>query len=140
MEHIEKVCSLGHNLFLISICSIKILSILKVIAKRNFKNRKVRTPDKNPDKYNINATSWAKHSEPKSRRFITYRTFLSNSEQKSFLADLQKLKLYTKRLYRIKLLLIMSIAFLQKYRWKNLTRFGRRYDSKGFTETEEPVP
>ena len=33
MEHIEKICSLESKLFIISICSIRTLSILEVIAK-----------------------------------------------------------------------------------------------------------
>ena len=36
MEHIERVCSLESKLFLISICSIRILDILEVIAKTSF--------------------------------------------------------------------------------------------------------
>ena len=35
-EHIEKVCSLESKLLLISICSIRILNILDVIAKTSF--------------------------------------------------------------------------------------------------------
>ena len=36
MEHIEKICSLESELFLIAICSIRILNALEVIAKTSF--------------------------------------------------------------------------------------------------------
>ena len=36
MEHIEKVCSLESELFLITICSIRILDIFEVIVKTIF--------------------------------------------------------------------------------------------------------
>ena len=36
MEHIEKVCSLESELFLITICSIRILDIFEVIVKNDF--------------------------------------------------------------------------------------------------------
>ena len=35
MEHTDKICSLETELFLITICSIRILIILEVIAKTN---------------------------------------------------------------------------------------------------------
>ena len=36
MEHIDSICSLESELFFVSICSIRILYILKVIAKTSF--------------------------------------------------------------------------------------------------------
>ena len=46
MEHIETICSLEFKLFLSSICSIRILNILEVIAKTSFsKNAKCSTLD-----------------------------------------------------------------------------------------------
>ena len=37
MEHIEKVCSLGSKLFLVSICYVRILNIIEVTAKNGSK-------------------------------------------------------------------------------------------------------
>ena len=51
MEHIEMVCSLESKLYLITICSVRILNNLEVIAKkRDFrKNRKMRNPGLCPE-------------------------------------------------------------------------------------------
>ena len=44
-EYMKKICSLGSKQHLTTICSIRILNILEVIAKtRFFKNRKVLDP------------------------------------------------------------------------------------------------
>ena len=58
MEHIETIWSLEPQLFLVYICSIRILNTLEVIAKtRFFKNRRVLNPGSRSRSKSLNRAS-----------------------------------------------------------------------------------